>query len=86
MKDCFKFSDPRDICIGAGRIVWATRLLYDGFRDDMQGVVYQAGWVLPGGRRTQSKEEAEHAASAINDAINEASKAKVAATRNRVKS
>lgn len=85
MKDRFTFSDPRDITIGAARIVWASRLRYDGHRSDMQGVTYPAGWVLPGGTRTQSKEEAEQVASTINTIIMQTSKSQVATMRSRAK-
>jgi hypothetical protein len=66
MKDCFKFTDDRDICIGVGRIVWARELHYDGFHPKFEGRTLSEGWVLPGGERTKDRSVAEAAAKAIN--------------------
>jgi hypothetical protein len=55
----FVFDDPRDITIGAGRIVWAKAK----YRDERR---FPEGWVLPGGKRTLSRDDAEFAAKQID--------------------
>lgn len=53
------FYDNRSIQIGLGRIIW-------GPETTVEGVLYPEGWVLPGGRRTQSGAIARQAAEYIN--------------------
>jgi hypothetical protein len=55
----FSFDDPRDITIGVGRIVWAKAK----YRDEKR---FPEGWILPGGKRTLSQDEAEFAAKQID--------------------
>ena len=50
---------PHNIQIGLGRIIWGPETFVDG-------VHYVPGWVLPGGRRTQSESIARQAAEYIN--------------------
>jgi hypothetical protein len=66
-KDTFRFNDPRDIQIGYGRIIWAESLEYKGKNPKYVGRNLLAGWVLPGGERTQDKDIAERMAMTIDD-------------------
>jgi|DEB19_MinimDraft_3_1074340.scaffolds.fasta_scaffold10664_5 hypothetical protein len=66
-KEAFRFNDLRDIQIGYGRIIWAESLDYRGRNPNYVGRNLLAGWVLPGGERTQDKDIAERAAMAIDD-------------------
>lgn len=58
-KEFVQFSSPFDITIGKGRIIYAEAL-------EHKGAVLPAGWVLPGGERTQDRARAEAVASAID--------------------
>ena len=53
------FHNPRNVQVGMGRILWGTQTTVDG-------VLYPAGWVIPGGRRTNSYSEALLAAQWID--------------------
>jgi len=55
-----EFSHPNNITVGKGRVLWGNEISKDG------KVIAGAGWVLPGGRRTLWKEEAERVASVLN--------------------
>lgn len=58
-KEFFRFESPFDITIGKGRIIWAEAT-------EIKGTVLPAGWVLPGGERTQDRARAEEVALAID--------------------
>ena len=45
------FSDPRNVTVGKARVIWAKACGR-----------HQEGYVLPGGRRTQNRMTAQHAA------------------------
>ena len=47
------FIDPRNITVGVGRILYDTTRIPNG-------------WVLPGGKRTDNRDEAWYAAAAID--------------------
>jgi hypothetical protein len=49
------FFHPKSIVVGTGRVLYAER-----------STTRTAGWVLPGGARTDSRDEAERVATAIN--------------------
>lgn len=51
---------PWNITIGKGRILWAKAATC------CSGIVHPAGWVLPGGARTQNRNVAQAAAMAID--------------------
>lgn len=53
------FSSPKNVQIGMGRILWAPEGTF-------HGVLHPAGWVIPGGRRTNSYSEALLAAQWID--------------------
>ncbi len=55
-----EFSHPNNITIGKGRVLWGKEVIKDG------KLIHPAGWVLPGGRRTNWREEAERVATVIN--------------------
>lgn len=65
----FRFTDPRDITIGAGRVIYAEALEYRGEHGPLRGQKLIEGWVLPGGTRTSNHAEAEAAAVAIDQAV-----------------
>jgi len=65
-REFFRFTNPLDITIGRGRIIWAEALTYEGKRPPYQGGTFLEGWVLPGGERTQDRERAEAVARAID--------------------
>jgi hypothetical protein len=52
---------PQNLEVGLGRILWGTAT-------EVNGIHYPQGWVLPGGRRTQSESIARQAAEYINRA------------------
>ena len=56
------FVHPENIEVGRGRILYAEASVFP----DAQGKTYPAGWVLPGGRRTQAREDAVAAAADID--------------------
>jgi hypothetical protein len=58
-REFFRFTNPLDITIGWGRIIWAEAT-------EHKGLVHPAGWVLPGGERTLDRERAEAVARAID--------------------
>jgi hypothetical protein len=58
-REFFRFTNPLDITIGRGRIIWAEAT-------EHKGLVHPAGWVLPGGERTLDRERAEAVARAID--------------------
>ena len=64
----FRFTDPRDITIGEGRIIYSEAFEYRGKHGPLLGHKFIEGWVLPGGERTTNRAEAESAAAAINEA------------------
>lgn len=59
-----EFHSPHNICVGRGRVLWANAT------NDSSGRHHLAGWVLPGGRRTQSRDEALAVALRIDQLIN----------------
>ena len=66
-KEFFRFESPFDITIGKGRIIWADTLEYTSNAGRYaRGTVLPAGWVLPGGERTQDRARAEEVAIAID--------------------
>lgn len=66
-KEFFRFESPFDITIGKGRIIWADTLEYTSNAGRYaKGTVLPAGWVLPGGERTQDRARAEAVALAID--------------------
>jgi hypothetical protein len=58
------FRHPKNIQVGVGRILWGTacRPLNGYYCDGVCKGAAEAGWVLPGGRRTTNRSEAEAAA------------------------
>lgn len=54
------FAHPNNITRGKGRVMWGTEI------DDPTRPYQPAGWVLPGGKRTQSRDVAEAVADRIN--------------------
>lgn len=54
------FEDPRNITVGAGRVIYALATT------DHAGRYHPEGWVLPGGARTSSKARATRVATNIN--------------------
>ncbi len=42
------FADGRNLSVGRGRILWGTAT------QTSRNMVYEEGWVLPGGRRTKN--------------------------------
>lgn len=54
------FEDPRNITVGAGRVIYAQATT------DHAGRYHAEGWVLPGGTRTASKARATRVATNIN--------------------
>ena len=63
----FRFDDSRNITIGVGRIIYAQETVYDGAHEPYKGKTFAEGWVLPGGRRTTDRAEAEAVAKAIDE-------------------
>jgi hypothetical protein len=59
-KSIARFDDVRNITVGKGRIIWAPATVVGTNR------FLPEGWVLPGGKRTLDREEAEAAARAID--------------------
>ena len=55
------YASPLNITIGRGRILWGEAT------EDARKRIHPAGWVLPGGRRTTSREQAEAAAKRIDE-------------------
>lgn len=55
----------KSICIGIGRIEYARATT-----SRLTGKHYPAGWVLPGGERTQSETRARNVAMNINEGRN----------------
>jgi hypothetical protein len=55
-----RFDDKRNINIGIGRIIWGPATVTESKQ------VFHEGWVLPGGRRTLDRQEAETAARVID--------------------
>jgi len=55
-----RFDDVRNITVGKGRVIWAPATVTGSKQ------FFPEGWVLPGGRRTLDREEAEAAARAID--------------------
>ena len=66
-REFFRFTNPLDITIGRGRIIWAEALTYEGKHPPYQGETFPEGWVLPGGARTQDRALAEAAAKQIDE-------------------
>lgn len=56
------FAHENNIEVGRGRILYAEASAFP----DAQGRMYVAGWVLPGGRRTQDRDEAVAVATEID--------------------
>ncbi|MGI4776934.1 MAG: hypothetical protein ACRYGA_02255 [Janthinobacterium lividum] len=56
-----RFAHPKNIANGKGRVMWA-----DATRD-CTGRTHEAGWVLPGGIRTQDEATARAVAVALNE-------------------
>jgi hypothetical protein len=56
-----RFSHKRNISVGTGRVLWAPGTT------DVSGTVHEAGWVLPGGRRTTDEGVARAAAQTLSD-------------------
>lgn len=54
------FEHPLDITVGRGRVIYADATT------DMAGKHHPAGWVLPGGARTDDPERAVLAAESVN--------------------
>jgi hypothetical protein len=54
------FADGRSITIGKGRILWGTAT------QTSRNMVYEEGWVLPGGQRTKNYDVAQAYASWID--------------------
>lgn len=54
------YTDEKKIYIGTGRILWGDYLI------DSNGKAHQAGWVLPGGKRTTNEAKARLVAGKIN--------------------
>lgn len=54
------FNHPNNIAIGKGRVLWGPETV------DMHGRLHTAGWVLPGGVRTLSRDLAETVARQIH--------------------
>lgn len=63
------YQHAKNIRVGAGRILWGVGcrpvLKFDDNGEALRGAV-RAGWVLPGGMRTQSSSEALAAAAWID--------------------
>lgn len=59
-KDIFRFTDPRNLRIGRARIIWGDKTIKS------DGTPLDAGWVLPGGSRTQNAAVALNAANIVN--------------------
>lgn len=57
------FEHPFNITIGQAQVRWGTPTT------DMHGVKHEAGWVLPGGQRTQNRDVAETVAANIDRII-----------------
>lgn len=66
-REFFRFTNPLDITIGRGRIIWAEALTYEGKHPPYQGEIFPEGWVLPGGVRTQDRALAEAVAKQIDE-------------------
>lgn len=60
-KDTAHFGHPLNIIQGFGRVIYAETL-----REPDGSIRMPEGWVLPGGRRTQSESEAKAVAAEIN--------------------
>ncbi len=60
-KELARFDHPRNILQGIGRVIYAETL-----RGTDGSVRMPEGWVLPGGRRTQSESEAKAVAAEIS--------------------
>jgi len=54
------FASEHNIVIGRGRVLWGPETT------DANNRYHPAGWVLPGGKRTQSRDVAEAVAHRIN--------------------
>lgn len=64
-KSCAEvFQHPKNILIGNGRVLWGTATT------DISGTFHPAGWVLPGGRRTEVRALAELVARNIDNLSN----------------
>lgn len=57
------FAHAKNITVGKGRVLWAPATT------DTSGLEHEAGWVLPGGIRTQDLVAAHAAAMSLHDLI-----------------
>ncbi len=55
------FADGRNLSVGKGRILWGTAT------QTSRNMVYEEGWVLPGGQRTKNYDVAQTYASWIDE-------------------
>ena len=55
------FADGRNLAVGKGRILWGTAT------QTSRNMVYEEGWVLPGGQRTKNYDVAQAYASWIDE-------------------
>lgn len=60
-RDASVFQHPKNITVGTGRVLYAER----GYTRATGGVL-QAGWVLPGGQRTDDEARARMVAANID--------------------
>lgn len=57
---CGLFDHPKNIVVGLGRVLWGEHAI------STTGESHQAGWVLPGGQRTQDEQHAYLAAAVLD--------------------